>query len=82
MQETYQDLEIGTKLELYHWVFRYNSYTKTYIATTRDYYQLLWDNIFHENVIQSSSMATLEEIIISNSGELEKVKIWKNKFGK
>ena len=49
---------------LQNWVFKYNTYTKRWMATTDDCYFDLSNNIQSENIVMSKSIDTLEELII------------------
>jgi hypothetical protein len=57
---------------LYDWLFHYNPHTKSWAAFRREHMQNYF-NGDHENVVKSKSQKTLEELIISNEGDLERI---------
>ncbi len=57
---------------LYDWLFHYNSHTKLWAAFKREHMQDYFNGNY-ENVVKSKSQKTLEELIISNDGDLERI---------
>jgi len=64
---------------LYEWVFRYNNYTNNWCAVQRDNYQDLFSDVDSDNVLKSSSIETLIEIIKRINGDINNVKSILNK---
>ena len=66
---------------LYGWIFTYNPYTKTWLATERDNYMSLFnassvkDNYLFDKglIVGSSDYKTLIDIIIRTAGHPEKL---------
>lgn len=63
-----------SKNNLYGWVFTFNPHTNQWLATTRDNYLQLFDNQKSADILRSSSIKTLEEIIIKTNGNADKIK--------
>ena len=57
---------------LYDWLFHYNPHTKSWAAFRRENMQDYFNGNF-ENVVKSKSQKTLEELIISNDGDIRKI---------
>jgi hypothetical protein len=75
MQETYQDYEKdynNNNVEdcLYGWVFHYNPMLRLWNAIPRDRYTNYWNESEDENVLKSTQISTLVDLIlkIQNSG--------------
>ena len=58
---------------LYNWVFTYNPYIKKYMAAPRDHVRELF-NGDEGHVLMSTSMQTLELIIMKTNGDKTKLK--------
>ncbi|XAI97371.1 hypothetical protein [Leptolyngbya phage Lbo-JY46] len=76
--ETYQDLEKQNdknsgKKYLYGWVITYNPYMNLYLATNKDNYHKLFNNQLDESILKSSSVESIESLIIKNKGSLNKI---------
>jgi hypothetical protein len=69
--ETYQDLELpkDDASYLYDWVFHHNAYAKSWAAIPRDVYTEYWDKHDHPNVLRSSKLETLLEILHKSKGD-------------
>lgn len=65
--------------ELYDWVFRYNPYTKKWCATTRENYPKLFSKEGDDDILKSSSINTLVEVINKIGGDIENVNSILNK---
>lgn len=61
------------KENLENWVFVYSIYTGEWLSTTRDNIKELWNNSDSKNIIRSSSISTLEKLII-RYGTIEKIR--------
>lgn len=61
------------KENLENWVFVYSTYTGEWLSTTRDNIKELWNNSESKNIIRSSSISTLEKLII-RYGTIEKIR--------
>lgn len=57
---------------LYDFVFNFNPYTQKWNAVKRENYNELF-NGDKGNVISSSSISTLEELIVKTAGDREKI---------
>lgn len=71
--ETYQDLELQPKEDasyLYDWIFHFNSYANLWAAIPRDSYTEYWDRHDHPNVLKSSKLETLIEILHKSKGDM------------
>jgi hypothetical protein len=64
---------------LYDWIFRYNSYTNNWCATQRDNYHDLFSDVDSDEVLKSSSIETLIEIINKINGDINNIKSILNK---
>ena len=51
----------------------YSTYTEEWLSTTRDNVKELWNNSDSKNIIRSSSISTLEKLII-RYGTIEKIR--------
>lgn len=61
------------------WIFRYNSATNNWLVCTRDQWLDMY-NIPETNFLRSKEFKTLQEILIKNQGDAEKIKqLIKNK---
>lgn len=73
--ETYQDLELEPIKEdpsyLYNWVFHFNSYANLWAAIPRDSYTEYWDRYDHPDVLKSSKLETLLELLHKSKGDVE-----------
>ena len=58
---------------LYDWLFHYNPFTKLWCATTRSNKDLLFNNEKSPNVIKSSNINTLIEIIVMGKGDINTI---------
>jgi hypothetical protein len=65
--------ENNMKENLENWVFVYSTYTEEWLSTTRDNIKELWNNSDSKNIIRSSSISTLEKLII-RYGTIEKIR--------
>jgi hypothetical protein len=65
--------ENNMKENLENWVFVYSTYTEEWLSTTRDNVKELWNNSDSKNIIRSSSISTLEKLII-RYGTIEKIR--------
>jgi len=65
--------ENNMKENLENWVFVYNTYTGEWLSTTRDNVKELWNNSNSKNIIRSSSISTLEKLIM-RYGTIEKIR--------
>jgi len=61
------------KKNLENWVFVYSTYTEEWLSTTRDNVKELWNNSNSKNIIRSSSISTLEKLIM-RYGTIEKIR--------
>lgn len=57
---------------LYPFLFRYNTYNKQWIASTNE--KDLWNDLNSEEVISSSKIETLVELINKYQGDIKKLK--------
>lgn len=64
---------------LYDWVFRYNSYTKSWYATNRSNYNDLFSKKDSDKILKSSSIKTLAEIIYKIEGDINNIDLILNK---
>jgi hypothetical protein len=71
--ETYQDLEFfkDETPYLYDWIFHYNGYTKSWAAIPRDLYTQYWDKHDYPNVLKSSKLETLLELLHKSKGDID-----------
>lgn len=70
--ETYQDLEFKEDMSyLYDWVLHFNPYTNLWAAVPRDVYREYWDKHDHPNVLKSSNLQTLLELLHKSKGDVE-----------
>jgi hypothetical protein len=58
---------------LHDWVFHYNTYTEKWNATKRDSYVDLFSKSNSKNIISSSEVSTLVELIIKGKGDIAKI---------
>jgi hypothetical protein len=61
---------------LHDWVFHYNIFTSTWAAIPRECYKEYWNDMTHPDIIRSSSMETLVELVKKVAGDpkfLEKI---------
>ena len=58
--------------ELYEWLFHYNHHTKAWAAFKREH-ATAYFNGDHTFVIRSKSQRTLEELICSHGGDIQKI---------
>ena len=56
------------KEHLHNWVFNYNPYAEKWAAIPRDMYNEYWNNSEAPNIIRSSSIETLLEILNKTEG--------------
>jgi hypothetical protein len=63
---------------LQNWVFVFNPFKKIWNAIPRECYNDYWNNIKHPDVIRSSKIETLLEVLHKTQGEKSKL----NKLGK
>ena len=68
-QETYQDYEevypeSNQNDCLYNWVFHYNPINKVWNAIPREKYNEYWSDISSDNLIKSTQISTLVDLII------------------
>lgn len=72
-QEVYQDLqssdEANDLLFLTDWVFHFNPYDETWAAVPREIYDEYWNNFTHPEVLRSSNINTLIEILHRTKGD-------------
>lgn len=62
-----------------NWIFRYNSHTDNWMVATRDEWLDMY-NIPETNFLRSKEFKTLQDILIKNQGDAEKIKqLIKNK---
>ena len=59
---------------LYDWIFNYNPYKKEWRAVKREDYSLLFSAINSNQIIRSSDLNTLVEIISATNGDTTKLK--------
>lgn len=64
---------MNLKPHLYDWVFHFNTYTQKWDATTRDNYNLLFNDRKSGKVLSSSELWTLVEIINRTNGNPDKI---------
>lgn len=73
MKETYQDLELFYKPNnfsfLSDWIFHFNSYTQTWAAVPRETYNEYWNDFNHPNILRSSSINTLMDLLHRTKGD-------------
>jgi hypothetical protein len=71
--ETYQDYEFmkDGMSYLYDWVFHYNHYNQVWSAVPRDKYTEYWDRHDHPDVLRSSQLATLLELLHKSRGDID-----------
>ena len=55
------------------WVFRFNPYTKNWYAATRENYRKLQNDISNKEVISSSKIETLIDLISRTDGDISKM---------
>lgn len=55
------------------WVFRFNPYTKNWYAATRENYRKLQNDIGNKEVISSSKIETLIDLINRTDGDISKM---------
>lgn len=58
---------------LYDWVFRFNPLDKSWYAARREHYNDLFSDISSKNLLKSSSIKTLTEIINKTDGDVKKI---------
>lgn len=58
---------------LYDWIFRFNPMDDHWYAAKRDHHGDLFSNIKSENVLKSSSINTLIEIITKTEGNVNNI---------
>lgn len=58
---------------LYDWIFRFNPLDNFWYAAKRDNYNDLFSDIQSKNVLKSSSIKTLTEIINKTDGDIKKI---------
>jgi hypothetical protein len=58
---------------LYDWVFIYSPYLDQWCATKRDNYTMLYSNLHSTKVLRSSSIKTLQELIMKTDGDPKKI---------
>lgn len=59
---------------LHDWMFHFNPYRKTWYAIPRDSYLDYWDDTNNANVIKSSNINTLLDILHKVKGDITKIK--------
>ena len=59
--------------ELYGSIFSYNCFTDRWMATNRDNYFKLWNEGLKEEVLESRSINSLQELIIKGKGDLRTI---------
>lgn len=59
--------------EFNNWVFRYNPYNSKWHAATRENYRKLHNDPFGKDVINSSKIETLVELINRTDGDISKM---------
>jgi hypothetical protein len=65
--------------KLYGWIFTHTG--GVWAATTRDYYNDLFNDFNSPHVLRSSNMTTLRDIIENKlDGDIAKLPAWKAKF--
>jgi hypothetical protein len=64
--------------ELYGWIFVYFPYEDRWKATNRDNYFKLWNEGKQEEVLESRSINSLQELIIKGRGDLKVILQIKN----
>jgi hypothetical protein len=76
-QNTYQDYEnVYPNSEendcLFNWIFHYNPISKVWNAIPRDKYNDYWNNINCDDIIKSTQISTLVDLIIKmNNSNLD-----------
>lgn len=60
--------------QIYDWIFHYNHYTQKWNACKRDYYNELFSNSKSANILKSSSISTLVELISKTEGKASNIK--------
>lgn len=58
---------------LYDWVFRFNSIDKMWYGVKRENYNDLFSDLSSKNILKSSSIKTLAEIINKTDGDIKKI---------
>jgi hypothetical protein len=58
---------------LYDWIFRYNCHDQSWYATKRESYNDLFSDLSSKNILKSSSIKTLAEIINKTDGDIKKI---------
>ena len=58
---------------LYDWVFRFNSMDNSWYAVNREHYNDLYSDLQSKNILKSSSIKTLIEIINKTDGDVKKI---------
>lgn len=58
---------------LYDWIFRYNCHDKSWYAAKRENYNDLFSDLSSKNILKSSSIKTLAEIINKTDGNIKKI---------
>lgn len=61
------------KSNLYGWIFHYNHFTAAWSAARREDYNDLFSNRKSTNVLSSSKIETLVEIICRTNGDASKI---------
>jgi hypothetical protein len=70
--ETYQDLEFKEDMSyLYDWVLHFNPYTNLWAAIPRNIYREYWDKHDYPNVLKSSKLETLLELLHKSKGDVD-----------
>lgn len=59
---------------LNNWVFHFNPFTDTWYAIPRDHYLEFWSNPTSDNVLRSSNINTLLDILHKVKGDTSLVK--------
>jgi DNA-directed RNA polymerase alpha subunit len=58
---------------LYDWIFRFNPMDNMWYGVKRDSYNDLFSDLQSKNVLKSSSIKTLTEIINKTDGDIKKI---------
>lgn len=70
--EVYQDLEPAYKTNMNYledWVFHYNIHIDKWAAIPRDNYHDYWNDFSNPNIIRSSKIETLLELLHKTKGD-------------
>lgn len=69
----YTPSELITDTSAYHFVFHYNAYSKLWSAIPRDSYNDYWNDTNHPDIIRSTEINTLMDLLYKTDGNKNKL---------